>query len=39
VNFQHPNVFAAVLKLGDELDFAVTAAKASFPPEPLLAAL
>jgi len=39
VNFLPPNVFAAVLKLGDELDFAVTAAKAGFPLEPLLAAL
>jgi hypothetical protein len=39
VNFLPPNVFAAVLKLGDGLDFAVTAAKAGFPLEPLLAAL
>jgi len=39
MNFLPPNVFAAVLKLGDELDFDVTAAKAGFPLEPLLAAL
>jgi len=37
VNFLPPNVFAAVLKLGDELDF--TAVKAGFPLETLLAAL
>jgi hypothetical protein len=39
VNFLPPNVFTAVLKLEDELDFAVTAVKAGFPLEPLLAAL
>jgi hypothetical protein len=39
VNSLPPNVFVAVLKLGDELDFAVTAVKAGFPLEPLLEAL
>jgi hypothetical protein len=39
VNFLPPNVFVAALKLGDELDFVVTAAKVGFPVEPLLEAL
>jgi hypothetical protein len=39
VKFLPPNVFVAVLKLGDELDFVVTAVKAGFPVEPLLEAL
>jgi hypothetical protein len=39
VKFLPPNVFVAVLKLGDELDFVVAVANAGFPVELLLEAM